>query len=120
MAALFRFAASHTSRICDSMSASDMWRIRSSFMSPSPANGSRARGQGRNRIAHLRRQQRGEAFAHENDRLASFAQRAQLRRQAAQRAHRDLVANLLDDLGRIVGVLLLELVPWCIAELAPF
>ena len=39
---------------------------------------------------------RGEALADEDDRLAPFAHPAQLHRRALQRAHRDLVADLLD------------------------
>ena len=68
-------------------------------------------GHARNRIAQLRRQIIGITLADENDRLAALAQRAHVRHERSQRRERHLVAHPLDDDGRVVGVLLLELVP---------
>ena len=67
----------------------------------------------------LRRQHRREPLADVDDRLASFAQAAETCRQASQRAHDDLVADLLDDLRRRARVLLLERVARLVVELAP-
>ncbi len=77
------------------------------------------RGHGGDGVVQLRRQRAGETFADEDDRLPPFAQSAQLDRRALQRAHRDIVPNLLDGRGGIVGVLLLEHVARLVVELPP-
>jgi hypothetical protein len=51
-----------------------------------------------------------EAFADEDELLAPFPHRAELRRRRGQRPHGHVVANRLDLHRRIVGVLLLEVV----------
>ncbi len=68
-------------------------------------------------IVQLRRERAGETLADENDRLPPFAQSPQFDRGALQRAHRDVVPNLLDGRGGIVGVLLLEHVARLVVEL---
>ena len=73
-----------------------------------------------NRIVELRRQLRGKPFADQDDRLAPLAQAAQPDRQRPQRRHRHLIADLFDRRGRIVGVLLLELVTRLVVELTSF
>jgi hypothetical protein len=69
-------------------------------------------------LAHLRRQHRGEALAHVDNRLAALAKRAQSRGQSLQRAHDDVVADALDLVGRIPRVVLLDDVSRCVVELA--
>ncbi len=68
--------------------------------------------------AHLRRQHRSKAFAHEHDVLASLTQRSESRGESLQRAHHDVVANALDLIGRISRVVLLDDVPWGVVEFA--
>ena len=77
-------------------------------------------GLGGNRIGHLRRQDAGESFTDEDDRLAAFSQRAQLHRRTLEGIHRDLVADALDGLCRVHRILLFELVARPVVELAPF
>ena len=69
-------------------------------------------------IVQLRRQDRGEALADEDDRLAPFAQAAERIAAPLSAVIDDLVADPLDRLRRIVRVLLLELVARLVVEAA--
>ena len=69
--------------------------------------------------AHLRRQNRGEAFADEDHRLPPLAQRPEPHGQAAQRPHHHLVPNPFDRLGGITNVVLFNLVHRPVVVLPP-
>ena len=96
---------------------------RSSTMLFSPAVGLRRFGLPRPGIAATGSRSCGGsiaviALADDDDRLAAFAQRAQLDRQAFERAQRHLAPNPLDGLGRVQRVALLGGVPRLVVELA--
>ena len=74
-------------------------------------------GHRRDRVAHLRRQHVRVALADEDQRLAAFLERAHVHDERLERRQRHLVADLLDRLGRVVRVLLFELVLRRVVEL---